>query len=83
MSLELLHESVKVRADFASGRVTPLLFRRGDRVYKVERVNGAWEDRDGRHRNFWFAVTADTGDVFRLCLKTGDMVWWLESVALP
>jgi len=83
MHIEALNEAVKVRADFHGGRVRPLLIRRGEAVYRVVRVNGTWEDREGRHRIFWYSVTADTGDVFRICLKTAEMLWWLDSVVLP
>ena len=83
MQVEALNEAVKVRADFQGGKIRPLLIRRGDRVYKVKRVNGAWEDLEGRHKIYWFSVTVDSSDVFRVCLKTGEMLWWIDSVVMP
>ena len=74
---------MKVRADFAGGRVVPLLVRRGARVHRVERVNAWWEEREGSEKVLWFSVSVDSGDVFRLSLRSEQMVWRLESVVLP
>jgi len=83
VQIEAVNEAVKVRADFQGGKIRPLLVRRGDRVYRVDRVNGSWEDREGSHKIYWFSVTVDSGDVLRVCLKSGDMVWWIDSVVMP
>lgn len=82
MQVVELHEAVKVRADFQGGRIRPLLFRRGERVYAVRRVNTSWEDREGKHKNFFFAVSVDSGEVYQISLRTGEMVWYLESVMM-
>ena len=80
MRVEELHESVKVRADFQGGRIRPLLFRRGDKVFNVRRVNTSWEDREGKHKSYYFSVNVGTSEVYQLRLETGNMVWFLESV---
>ena len=82
MQVMELHEAVKVRADFQGGRIRPLLFRRGDQVYTIRRVNTSWEDREGKHKNFYFAVSVGSGDVYQISLKGGEMVWYLESVTM-
>jgi hypothetical protein len=82
MQVEELHEQVKVRADFQGGRIRPLLFRRGERIFAVRRVNTSWEDREGKHKSYYFSVSVKTGEVYQLCLRTGDMLWYLESVMM-
>ncbi len=82
MQVMELHEAVKVRADFQGGRIRPLLFRRGDQVYTIRRVNTSWEDREGKHKNFYFAVSVGSGDVYQISFKGGEMVWYLESVTM-
>ena len=62
--------------------MTPVVFRRGERKHREARVNARWIDRAGRHPSFHFSVTADSGDIYELRLESGDLVWWLESVAL-
>ena len=82
MRVERIDETVKVRADFQGGAITPLLFRRGAIDYRVASVNARWEDREGMQKLLYFSVTSTMGDVFQLKLHAGDMLWTLESVAL-
>ncbi len=82
MRLEAIDEAVAVRADFRGGTVTPVAFRRGEREHRVVRVNARWVDRAGRHPRFYFSVAVESGDVYQLNLHGGDLVWWLDSVAL-
>ena len=81
MAIERIHEPVKVRADFQGGEVTPVLVRRGTQVHRVVSVNARWVDRAGRHPRFGFAVKLETGDAWRLVLRTTDLTWWLELVS--
>jgi hypothetical protein len=82
MRVERIDESVKVRADFQGGGITPLLFRRGSQDYRVSTVNAQWEDREGMQKLLYFSVTATTGDLFQLKFHAGDMLWTLETVTL-
>ena len=41
-----------------------------------------WTDRVPRHPHFHFSVTDEAGDVYELQLHAGDLVWWLDSVAV-
>ncbi len=82
MRHEAIDEAVAVRADFRGGTVTPVAFRRGEREHRVVRVNARWVDRAGRHPRFYFSVAVESGDVYQLNLHGGDLVWWLDSVAL-
>ena len=42
---ERLHEPVAVRADFRGGKLSPILIKRGTRVYRVKHTHARWEDR--------------------------------------
>ncbi len=84
MQVEKTDEPVKVRADFSEGGgISPILLKRGARVYKVERVNGRWEDREGLYRIFCFSLTVDSGDVFQVAFRPGEACWKLTCVAFP
>ena len=61
MRVERIDETVKVRADFQGGGITPLLFRRGSQDYRVSTVNARWEDREGMQKLLYFSVTATNG----------------------
>ena len=83
MQVERLQEPIKVRADFQGGQATPLLVRRSNpaaAAHRITSVDGRWVDRTGRYPRFGFAVTLDTGDSWRIVLRTTDMTWWLETV---
>lgn len=82
MRQELIDQAVSVRADFQGGTVTPLAFHLRGREHRVVRVNARWIDRVPRHPHHYFSVTVDSGDVYQLQLQSGDLVWWLDSVAL-
>jgi hypothetical protein len=82
MRNEPIDEAIAVRADFQGGIATPLAFRRRGREHRVVRVNARWIDRVPRHPHFFFSVTDENGDVYQLQLQGGDLVWWLDSVAL-
>jgi len=82
MRMERIDEAIKVRADFQAGTITPLLFKRGPRDYRVVTVNARWEDREGTQKIHFFSVTDTSGDVYQLRLDGTDMLWTLESVMM-
>lgn len=80
MHWERLDETVKVRADFAGGTILPVAFRRGELQVRIKSINTRWQDARGQSRRCYFAVTADSGDVYQLCFDTADLSWKLEYV---
>ena len=82
MQIEDLDEVVSVRADFSGGEITPRVFRRGSRTYRVSEVNGHWCDHEGRHPTHHFSVQTETGTCF-LSFDAGEMLWRIEKVVLP
>ncbi len=82
MQIETLDEVVSVRADFSGGELTPRVFRRGGKTYRVTEVNARWIDREGGHPAYHFSVQAESGDTYFLCLTTSDMLWRVERVVL-
>ncbi len=82
MRMERLDESVKVRADFQGGRVTPLLIKRQSQDLRVKQVTARWEDRKGTQKVHYFSVQVPSGDVYQLEFHAGDLLWRLNSVML-
>ncbi|TET31289.1 MAG: hypothetical protein E3J72_22810 [Planctomycetota bacterium] len=81
MRVETIGETVKVRADFAGGSITPLMFKRGGRTYRIKSINSRWIDRQHRHPIYYFSVEAG-GDMYELAFRTGEAIWRLERVVL-
>ena len=81
MVSEELNERIRVRADFSVGGVTPRAFKRGERVFRIARVNASWEDRRGTFKRYHFSVEAE-GNLYELHLDSRDMLWHLDRVCL-
>lgn len=82
MVVEELDEAITVRADFAGGKITPRLFKRGTTVYRVDTVNSRWQSREGWYPCRHFSVqVGDDGYVLKF--TTSDMLWRIEKVVLP
>lgn len=79
MTIEMLNEAVKVRADFKGGTITPLAFKRNGKTFRVQRVNARWEEREGQYVRYCFSVEAE-GNVFELHLDSRNMSWRLDRV---
>ena len=72
----------KVYVLFGEGRIRPIALLRGERKYRISRVNASWVDRSLRPARHGFSVTVDSGEIFQLLYTEGDPVWRLESVLL-
>ena len=81
MHVESLHEPIKVRVDFEGGCARPLLFRRGSRVYTVERLAASWEKRDGGARVLYYSVESE-GAVYQLSWRVQDNLWYVDAVMM-
>lgn len=81
MRIEAINEPVKVRADFSSGEMTPIAFKRKGKIYRIDKVNARWADRIQEGVIYYFSVDSGS-NTYELSLKTGDMVWRLERIVL-
>lgn len=81
VQIEQLNEPVKVRADFEGGRARPILFKRGRKVFRVERLAASWEDREGGARIFYYSVEAE-GAVYQLSWRVQDNLWYVDAVMM-
>jgi hypothetical protein len=76
-----IHEKLaRVLVRYVGGRIDPLEFRWGTRELRVTSVNARWIDRATRPIQYFFSVTASSGEVCVLCHREGDPIWYLESV---
>lgn len=74
--------TVEVLARFERDGMTPFRFRWNSTVFRVTRVTGRWEDREGQFRRFHYGVITDTGDFFELRCDQKDLRWVLASAAI-
>lgn len=72
-------EHIEVIARFAGGRISPLRFCLGGTMYKISRVNYAWNERQGKSLVYFFSVS-DGSDSYRLCFDIETMSWRLSPL---
>ena len=80
---EEVHEPVgSLLARFESGQINPLSFSWRRRLYRIDRINARWTDRNVEPPTYGFTVTVDSGDIFELAYQEGNPVWRLERIFL-
>ena len=80
MVYEEINEAIEVISYFNAGKLKPLRFRWKGRVYKVNKVNGVWVNREGYRKQHHYAVIADNSDYFELRFDTDDMQWTIGRI---
>jgi hypothetical protein len=58
MSYAEIGEKIKMLAIFNGGTIFPYAFDWGKRRYKIDKVNLAYQERDGSSINYFFAIEA-------------------------
>ena len=80
--IETIEEPIEVLARFDRGRVEPFRFRWNRSVFRIAKVTGVWEDREGQHRRCYFAVVTENNDYYELRFHTGDFSWVLSKASI-
>ena len=83
MRLERVDEPLAwVEARFEKGAISPLRFKWKHREFAVSSTNARWVDRDTRPIRWCFSVSVSSGEVYELCHREGDPVWYLTAVMM-
>jgi hypothetical protein len=80
--IETIEEPVEVLARFESGTLTPFRFRWNRSVFKIAKVTGRWEDREGQFRRCHYAVLTEANDYFELRFELQDFAWILSKTSI-
>ncbi|UCE02745.1 MAG: hypothetical protein JSW67_00620 [Candidatus Latescibacterota bacterium] len=80
--IESIEEPIEVLVRFDRGRMTPFRFRWNQSVFRIEKVTGMWEDREGSFRRCHFSVLTENNDYFELRFHTGDLGWILSKTSV-
>jgi hypothetical protein len=75
-------ERIEVLARFERSGMTPFRFRWNSTAFRVDRVTGRWEDREGQFRRCHYGVVTDTGDFFELRFHQADFSWAVTQVGV-
>ena len=75
-------DRVDVLAQFKREGMTPFRFRWNSTVFRVDRVTGSWEDREGQFRRCHYGVVTDTGDFLELRFSQKDLTWAVSQTGV-
>lgn len=80
--IESIQDPIEVLARFERGRILPFRFRWNQTVFRIAKVTGTWEDREGQYRRLHYSVLTDNDDYFELRFHTGDFGWVLSKASI-
>ena len=73
-------ETISVSAVFKNFQLRPTAFIWNGKKYRVISVSSSFQNRKGKFRCYHYAVKAQNGDIYEICLSTEDMSWSLIRV---
>lgn len=79
MAYQEIGEQIKVLAVFKNGTVFPYAFDWHNRRHKINKVNLAYQEREGASINYFFAIESK-GLVAKLKYNDRSMMWSLEEI---
>ncbi len=79
MSYQVIGEKIKVMAIFKNGTIFPHIFEWNNRRYIIDKVNLAYQEREGNSINYYFAIESK-GLVAKLKYNNSSMIWSLEEI---
>ena len=51
-------------------------------MFKIAKVTGHWEDREGQYRRCHYSVVTDTNNYFELRFHVQDFSWILSKTSI-
>jgi hypothetical protein len=72
-----LNDPVDVLTVFVEGRMEPLRFRWRGRVFRVKKITGRWNRREGKTVLSYFAIEGVGAETFELCYDPRGTRWIL------
>jgi hypothetical protein len=79
---EGLQEPIAVIALFESGKLSPLRFRWGGRVYRVREITGRWVVPKGENRHTHYALVCGDEGTFEISYDQQKTSWKLRTILL-
>ena len=78
--IEDINEPIAVLSKFERGKIEPLRFKWRRRTYKIDKVNGNWERREGQFLVYYFSVATSNSGLFEIFLDSRNMGWRLGKI---
>lgn len=75
----VIEEPLEVNTKFLNKKIFPLSFVWKNKKYKVIKINGRWEKKEGYYNIYCFALTADSENVYEIEFNTRELAWTLKK----
>jgi len=77
---ETIDEPIAVDCLFKNPGLLPRVFSWRGKTYRIDKINGRWQRRQGKFLIYCFAVADENNNAFEIELNTEDMKWQLLKV---
>ncbi len=74
-----IDEPVQVETFFSGRKITPRWFLWNGRKINITRVTQTWEEKEGGHKTYHFAVY-DGQSVFNIIFDPAGLAWRLDGI---
>jgi hypothetical protein len=75
-----INEPIAVDCVFKNPGILPRYFQWRNRTYRITKINGRWQRREGKFIIYCFAITDEHDNTFEIELNTENMDWQLLKV---
>jgi hypothetical protein len=75
-----INEPIAVDCIFKNPGISPRYFQWRNRTYRITKVNGRWQRREGKFLIYCFAITDENDNGFEIELNTEDMKWQMLKI---
>ncbi len=80
MNYETINEPIAVNCVFNNPGILLRMFSWHHKTYRVAKINGQWQRREGKFLIYYFAVTDENNNNYEIELNTKDMKWRLLKI---
>lgn len=75
-----INELIAVDCVFQNSSMTPRFFQWRNRTYRITKINGRWQRRQGKFLTYCFAVSDEHNNAYEIEFNTEDMKWKMLRV---
>ena len=80
MQYETINEPITVDCVFKNPGMLPRMFLWRSKTYRITKINGRWQRREGKFLIYCFAVSDENNNAYELEFNTDSMDWQLLRI---
>jgi hypothetical protein len=80
MDYQTINEPIAVDCIFKNPGILPRMFSWRAKTYRIAKINGRWQRREGKFIIYCFAVSDENNNNYEIELNTESMDWQLLRI---